>query len=36
LIGLGLHLGADAGLDDIYPFCRHLPEVLAATVRVYA
>ena len=28
-IQLGMYPDADAALDDIDPFCRHLPEVLA-------
>ena len=34
-IGLDMYQGADAALDDIDPFCRHLPEVLAVRVRVH-
>jgi tetratricopeptide (TPR) repeat protein len=34
-IKLKSYLDADAALDDIDPFCRHLPEVLAVRVRVY-
>jgi len=34
-IGLGMYMDADAALDDIDPFCRPLPEVLAVRVQVY-
>jgi tetratricopeptide (TPR) repeat protein len=34
-IHLGMYLDADAALDDIDPFSRHLPEVLAVRVKIY-
>jgi len=34
-IKMGSYMDAEAALDDIDPFCRHLPEVLAVRVRVY-
>lgn len=34
-VRLGMYLDADAALDDIDPFCRHLPEVLAVRVQIY-
>jgi len=34
-VGLGMYLDADAALDDIDPFCRHLPEVLAVRLTIY-
>jgi tetratricopeptide (TPR) repeat protein len=34
-LSLGMFMDADAALDDIDPFCRHLPEVLAVRVKIY-
>ncbi len=33
---LGMFLDADAELDRIDPFCRHLPEVLEVRVKIYS
>ena len=35
-VQLGMYLEADAELDEIDPFCRAVPEVLAARLEIYA
>jgi hypothetical protein len=30
-----MYLDADVALDDIDPYCRRLPEVLAVRVKIY-
>lgn len=34
-VELGMFLDANAELDEIDPFCRHLPEVLAVRLEIY-
>ena len=35
-VQLGMYLEADAELDEIDPFCRAVPEVLAVRLEIYA